>query len=818
MWRSPKVLLVVLGVLCLVSCGESDDPVSPPGGGEQELTPTIALAQAAAVPLAPVAITGLPVDRDDLYGLVTVITGKSAKAVGDTVTHQVFIEHREDGTYHLTVPFHPTTPKAGGTVEFRVTNGSNINSTVTTLEIAALPAADGAFAVLVGSLQTLLDGWLPIHRTSREELRNTPTSEFSDNWYPLYFAQDVIDNPDNPNSLRAIVDGTAPHAAGDDFDLDLLDRVIGLVGMQELLDDNVAHLDSMIAWADTLEDGNMKSLAANQPQGALTISTARQLDYFMTVANASRRGTEGHPGEILQATGLGIGALGVVTLGAPVVGALGASLWAYQTMEEAKSKLLPSTFEQGATSCEFAQVSFKEDEPGPAQWSNFRIAGQSEGMSIDKLALSAIMQFVGLRGSFGKWAEGIPEIAGAVGKFALGEGGNALINAASGAVTIPPRVWPSVDASHPNDYDSSINAGSAVSINQRNYRPEQAGQSTLQVATKSGHYGYQATLVHQVVTVDAIKVTVTPGAKNVEPGDKVEFSAEVESALDDTLEWTTTGGTLDVNSNTTATLNTPPEAWKTPIIVKARATTTDGARGKPGAPERAGRGTVTSRKGEIVIDPLFECVKPGKTLTYSAVIIDFPPEDQEVSWSAERGTFIGNVYTAPGTPGTDVITARSVVDPDVEGNAFVQVSQCVCWFSASMFGEVTNLYTGEFAIMDGNAAITVLTLAVTDDTTYPALGGQIIPGLEEGAIGQFPIVMNYSPNISTLYIGMDDEDPEMVSPVLNLLVNSGGKVEGFITGEVHRLDDNGIAGTVSLDIHFRGETGFISGGNACEER
>ncbi len=813
----PEILLslLLIPLLLLGSCGGEDNPTTPAGTDEQPLTPTISLGLAKAAPLVSVQITGLPADRDDLYALATVPgtgTAKSAAELGI----QVFVERRDDGHYYLTTPLHPTTPKTGGMVEIQVTNGTNLNSTLATIEIEGLPEADGAFADMVGNLQLLLDGWLPVHRTTREALRNTPVVDFPDSWFPLFLAQDVIDNPDNPNSLRAIADGTAPLASGGDFDLDLLDRVIGMAGFNELLEQNVVYLDTVIAWGDTLDGGGLAQHGKQMSKGDFTISTAAELDYYMSMANNSKSRTEGAAGDVLKAAGLGVGVLGVLTPGNPVAGALGAGLWAYQTIEEAKAKMFPSSFEHSATSVEFPQTTFLEDKPGPLKWSKLMVSGKSDGLKIDKLILESIMQFAGVAGKFGKWTERFSETRQEIGKFALGEASNALIGAADTSILeIPARVWPAVDASGASYFDSKINSGGAIDIVFWDYWPEEVGQATVQVGTRSGKFGFQGTFVHQVMVVEAIQVEIDPVAKNVEPGVTVDFTATVEFAEDETLEWSTTGGTLTQTTNYTATLQTPSERWDDPIVVKVKSTTKAGIRGKPGAPERSATGLISSRKGEIFIDPLMKCVKPGKTQVYDATIVGFPPEDQEVLWLAQRGSFKGNIYTAPTSPGDDIITARSVTDPEVEGIAFVQVSECRCWFNASLVGDITSEFTGEFIVLESNQFLSVLSLAITDDTEFPVIHGQIYPGIPDGVIGDFPMQMDYSPNIDTLYLGMDDEELGLTAPILTLVENSNGKIEGFITGEVHRFGPNGIAGSVSMTIHFQGEAGLGSGGNGC---
>ena len=122
--------------------------------------------------------------------------------------------------------------------------------------------------------------------------------------------------------------------------------------------------------------------------------------------------------------------------------------------------------------------------------------------------------------------------------------------------------------------------------------------------------------------------------------------------------------TTDSSGEATITYTAPA----VPQIELVNATITDGA-------FTSGDAVVITTRIQPVVDvsPSFGFAETGGTLQFSASVANAP--DQAVTWSAAGGSIdVNGLYTAGSSPGTFMVTARSVFDPSVTGTAFVQVT------------------------------------------------------------------------------------------------------------------------------------------------
>jgi hypothetical protein len=163
-----------------------------------------------------------------------------------------------------------------------------------------------------------------------------------------------------------------------------------------------------------------------------------------------------------------------------------------------------------------------------------------------------------------------------------------------------------------------------------------------------------------------VAVTVTPGTASVSTNESQTFSASVSGTPDGSVTWAvqeTDGGTVNASGVYTA----PSNAGTYHLIASSNA--------DPGAVNRA---TITVVPFSTVqVSPKTAVVQTGLTTNFSATVGG--TSDNTVVWSVAEGVQGGSVgsngvYTAPSTPGTYHVIARSHADSTKQDVATVTVS------------------------------------------------------------------------------------------------------------------------------------------------
>ena len=262
-------IVKVLTPLLFATCsGDSGTTPTPPTGL------SISFAATNPKPGQDVEIKGIPgtMNLDGVYAIVSAGAAASAPEPGTTraaaasaeTTTEALVYRAAVGTPYLIAPLNPAAPVDGGEVEITLTGGEIATNTVP-LTIAPLPPATFTVQDYVGRLQTLLSAWLTANGTSRARLtRFMDVSAMPANYYPLFIAQDILDSPDNPNSLRATVDGPIPFFENEIIDFDVANRLLSLTDIGMFLDEEASSVDSASAVnpAPSLDPG---SEAARDP-------------------------------------------------------------------------------------------------------------------------------------------------------------------------------------------------------------------------------------------------------------------------------------------------------------------------------------------------------------------------------------------------------------------------------------------------------------------------------------------------------------------------------------------------------------------------
>jgi plastocyanin len=187
--------------------GGSDDGGDDDGDGGSnpgEWCGRVSLAASSGTPGDRIAISGLPSSLETVYATVEV-PGESAEGVA------LIVEPEEGGAGKLAllVPIHPTVPLAGGTVNLSITDGQRecepISFAISPLANPDDPKVKNALASKVASLQADI-------ADAANELGIDVATLKGDNeslapeHVGLGILQFVVDHPDNPNSLVAVLD------------------------------------------------------------------------------------------------------------------------------------------------------------------------------------------------------------------------------------------------------------------------------------------------------------------------------------------------------------------------------------------------------------------------------------------------------------------------------------------------------------------------------------------------------------------------------------------------------------------------------------
>jgi len=782
-----------------------------PGGTEDPFIPVacpdLALATASAMPLAAVAIGRLP---DDWGEVLSARVAEPGGGVG-----VAFVERLDDGSAALVVPVHPAGLPDGGPVELRF-NDDTFACAPVPFDIAALPPAPGEFGAVVDVLQEILDVQAGALGTTRAEIVGTSVAELPLAAWPLAIAQSVLDHPENPNSLRALAEGTAPFGNG--ADVTLADRLFARTGIREGLAGQLAA--SSAGLRATSDSGALQAAASALECGAgsIGLGSAALLDECMRMAGSAQFRLDGASGQVLGDLGFAAGLAGLVPHPAVKLGAAGAGLaiWGLQSYREAAANLLPSDFV--GLQFQASPTVFLEDEPGPGEWSDAHVIATSKGWALDKLVLDAVFQAVGAKGAYDGWLDRFvdPSLAndlvGLVETTVVQEAINTT--AGSDIVQLPAELFGPVDISDPA-YGEAFVDGAAIELtSDREYEPRMAGQAVLnvRVVNAGGQFGGKAIEGQAPATVEVLELSVriSPEEVGVEPGDVIEFEVAVENAFSpEMVEVQALHGTADIfhlGGNLHRVVYTAPGgAEQFPDLVTVLHTATTGARGTVGAPARTASATI--RLGTVTISPREGCLESGEMLQFDAETEGLA--DPALAWTASIGDIdeATGFYTADET-GTAVIRAASVANPGIFDEVAIQVGGCTCSWSGTTgafgFAGIEGDHA-EFLRTSGGSAIENLTLAREDASaslvgSFVTLGG---PPLPIGATGSFPIVVQGELGAEHTALGYTSLVEEGTSVEAHITENDGEVLAGSLTGTVFLFEPFPDGETVPFFASFR---------------
>lgn len=841
------VLALATGSL-ISSCG-GDSGTSPDDGGDE--TPrvlAISLDQSRGAPAGRIALDGLPDDVDAAYGLVT-LPGAARRADGSARaetpdTFGIAFIRREDAGDSLVVPLHPVDPMAGGTVEIQITNGSTLTSNTVTLEIDGLDPAPGAYASMVANLQTLHEAWIAHHGTTKEALRAATADQLTPVELQLLLFHGIIDHPDNPNSLAAFAAGDVPLAGDDVVERDVLDALTALSGVDGFIASQAALVDTLTPPAPSAQ-----SYAASfAPRGparrdcieAPTFDIGSSDCFKLAEVMAYRAELDFEENSAVQqlqddAVDVVSTALGY-TRGAVVAWGIANTAWAADNIQAGSRGVYPAQFVSDATDFTTSPEVIPEDFTSPGQWSAFRVTAASEGWRFDDVVKDAFDKAKGLKGGFGgNTVDGlIADAANGQGvQDAVGMMEDSVKNAAwekaaqelglddLTRLEYCPQTWPNIDCTG-LPFSEGSSPDLQVDSEALTYEPDRVGSSTLQVQTSSIFGLVTPTAETKTIETRRIEVFIDPFQATATTDETMNFTVRVENAENEEVEWYPgEGGSLPQDfqpDGSSLTIVTPSEEWESPILVKARSLADTGLReGKVNSDPREDEAPVAYEDGGVTVSPAFVCLTPDEPQTFSAVVTEL--ENQEVTWTWEGvGSMTGATYTAPSTAGGEaVIIATSVENTDLKGFAQVVVAGCRCAFGATLSGDVSDSWTGDYAVWSSvQGGGTSFQFFPSSSNPTPILTGSVGTDITAGMTGTFDLlsVQYFDGTAEGSFVGpVDGESP----PQLQIFENDGVTIEGAITGTLG-------AGTVTeprratLNVSFKAAELTSNGGIPCSDQ
>src|SRR5690606_7286738 len=190
----PGATSVTLSVTCL--------PVVASGLFTEIACPGLAYTPSATTPFSAVTLAGLPA------ALPEPLFARAAWDGGPEYV-LVHVERAADGTGTTRVPLHPTGDLEGGTVSLRIAGRLEACAPIT-LPVGPLPEAPGELSAVATALQAMIAAEADRAGVTVDALRQADAASLPDRLLPLAIAQSVVDRPDNPNSIAAVLAGTAP--------------------------------------------------------------------------------------------------------------------------------------------------------------------------------------------------------------------------------------------------------------------------------------------------------------------------------------------------------------------------------------------------------------------------------------------------------------------------------------------------------------------------------------------------------------------------------------------------------------------------------
>ncbi len=829
--RTVVRISTLAAVVGLGGCQGGDDPGPPEPPAQLE----ISLSATSAPSGSRLIIKGIPDDVTGVHGIVTPVTAPAKAGAADS-TGIAFILLVEGPDDELVVPLHPLTPHQGGRVRIELAGGDKIAANAVELELEPPVAAPGAFKDLVDSLQLLLDGWLAQLGTTRQVLRETDVLDLSYLEIATLFVHNVVDNPDNPNSLRAMADGDVPMFDGVEFDRDLLDAITAISKLQDLVDEKLAFIGQLEPLEPPLPRitlragrGGAHKIDCIEPPdfdiGPNNCDLLAEIMSYQADLELARASALGKYKDDLTSAALTAASL---TGAAAVATGLGSTFWAIDSIEDGQRGMYPSQFISDLTDFAVDKIDFPEDYTAPGHWSGFKVAAVSEGWRFDDKIIEAFEQMIGAGSGLDPDGIGSLDALEASVAGSITDGPNAALKATlldnnPGKLEYCPRTWVNIDCTG-LPYSSGSSNSLRYDSDERTYEPVEVGAANLLVETMPVFGPGRSTGETKVINTEALEVFVDPFQATLDVTTQREFTARVAHAENQQVSWTVSGATM-ADTPTTATVTTPDLPWQTPILLTARSLANTGLReGMVDADPRTKTVPITyGGDVALAIAPPYGCIAPGETLQFRPLVNGLEEGQYTVIWNVVEG--YGSIdqnglyqSLSSGTSDAKISAEIEGVD-DVIAYARVDVQNCACNYAIEITGPSSWMVEGaDVALLVSRFDF----LHIQWFFMFPDLGGEqqftaSLSGMEgrpaptPGDTGTWRMSAAYFTGSQSWISGQTDEDS-----AVNLTVEeyTDEYMRGRITGTaVHRNTDGDVDSSVLVNVTFRAGLWDGSGGN-----
>lgn len=688
---SAETLSRVLNTLVPEAFGDGlpEDPVVPKalavlaalGGADVAVCDGLALESGEGTPTTSIGIAGLT-DRfgDRPWGWLYDAAAASP-AEGDR--RIAYLERTEADSGRVVVPVHPANAMGGGPGELVVMSAdSTLACPGLELEVLALDPAPVTLNGLADSLEGALAARAETLGYDPADLRTTPARDLPSHITPIAAGLQAIDGPDFDSNLRNMLSGDAPYLSEPltAENQEVAEAVMHEAGFTDAIlttFEGIGGLRETPAAPAAFSEGAARTAAATEND--LTIETPEQLDFWMDAQSRCANTRTGAAGAARTAGGLVIAGAGAIA-GGPAVATIGGIILFLQELilrtcdQNFPSELIDLQVTAGPP------TEFNEDGTERGPWTAF-LAAESEGFTLSWPDVVGNIPGLGdLVGVAGKAIGLNADILGyvhAVLSTAMG------LDSESEAYSDPPRTW-AVEVQPERAGESTYFDWELRTVwsqperteafifvdNDTRYLPTAAGEAELRVETMpqgSDVFNGQYEIGDATLLVNPIEVTIeSPRGRTpfyVDPGEQLSFSATVENAHNDSVEWTAEDGSFTEITgawNEQATYTAPDTDGR--YQVRATSTASEGARSDR-EPERFDLVEVVIG-ADFVVSPDPTCIRPDETVEFSATFNGEPVPFSEISTSVSGpGTLTSDSVFEPSGTGTVTITFE--YDPEL---------------------------------------------------------------------------------------------------------------------------------------------------------
>lgn len=383
------------------SAPDGDDFLAgfPAVSGRNAPTPTtcdaLQLAQSSSLPLREIELRAFPpaLAADDA-------NARAFFRLPDGNTREVLLTYYDElDVVTVNIPLMEQDPYNPVSVTLHVEdyNGAPL-CPVLTLDILGLPRATNTLQDTVNAVGQMLAQQRVALGIRLEDLRPESTMRLSVQQMALAWAQYAYDDPNNPNALVRLADGSAPILAQEDVDPDLLSNILASTLLSEFVLEQAQRGLTVADWRDPSQ--HVASTRLFFAQSAFDSALKKDIPDFKTLAkymaqqyNAqhSIANPESYTGRVYNDMAL------ANSLGSRVTGiygvVIGAVMYTAKLVYEADLNLLPHKITE--VNLEYdGDIDFEDDET-TYNYRNMRVTAESRGWNVKYTLIDGTLMLSG---------------------------------------------------------------------------------------------------------------------------------------------------------------------------------------------------------------------------------------------------------------------------------------------------------------------------------------------------------------------------------------------------------------------------------------